>query len=102
MRFLLHPVGQKNTLILTILLKLLSWAGRLQDFDLAHVAASTSIAYVGPWYAFVLSRRGYLLRPRQPLPADDTPVALYLQSLMDSANSLSTIKSASASIAFFP
>jgi hypothetical protein len=55
---------------------------------------------VGPWNAFVLWC-GSLLRPRRPLLADDITVALYLQSLMDSANSFSTIKSASASIAFF-
>ena len=67
---------------------------------MAHVAASTSKAYVGPWNAFVLWC-GSLLRPRRPLPADDITVALYLQSIMDTAKSFSTIKSASASIAFF-
>jgi len=75
-------------------------ASRLQDSALAHVAASTSKAYVGPWNAYILWC-GALLRPRRPLPADDITVALYLQSLMDTAKSFSTIKSASASIAFF-
>ncbi len=59
-------------------------ASRLQDSALAHVAASTSKAYVGPWNAYVLWC-GSLLRPRRPLPADDITVALYLQSLMDAA-----------------
>ena len=35
------------------------------------------------------------------LPAEDITVALYMQSIMNSADSFSTIKSASASIAFF-
>jgi hypothetical protein len=75
-------------------------ASRLHNSALAHVAASTSKAYVGPWNAFVLWC-GSLLKPRWFLPANDITVALYLQSLMDVANSYSTIKSASASIAFF-
>ncbi len=74
-------------------------ASSLQDSALAHVAASTSHAYVDPWNAFVLWCF-ILLRPRRSLPADDITVALYIQSLMNSANSFSTIKSASASIAF--
>jgi hypothetical protein len=41
------------------------------------------------------------MRPRRPLSADDLTVASYFQSLMDNANLFSTIKSASASIAFF-
>ena len=64
------------------------------------MAASTSKAYVGPWNAFV-SWCNSLLNPGRPLLADDITVALFLQSLMDSANSLATLKSASASIAFF-
>jgi hypothetical protein len=44
---------------------------------------------------------GSLLKPRKILPANDITVALYLQHVMDVANSYSTIKSASASIAFF-
>ena len=75
-------------------------AGRLQLSALAHVAESTSRAHIGPWNAFVLWC-GSLMRLRRPLPADDLAVALYLQSFMDNANSFSTIKSASASIAFF-
>jgi hypothetical protein len=75
-------------------------ASDLQNSPLAHVAASTSHAYVGPWNAFVIWCRN-LLKPRRPLPADDTTVALYLQSFMNSANSFSAIKSASASIPFF-
>jgi hypothetical protein len=75
-------------------------AGRLQLLALAHVAGSTSRAYVGPWNAFVLWC-GSLMRPRRHLPAEDLTVALYFQSLMDNANSFSTIKSASSSIAFF-
>ena len=75
-------------------------AGRLQMSALAHVAGSTSRAYVGPWNAFVLWC-GSLRRPRRPLPGDDLTFALYFNSLMDNANSLSTIKSASASIVFF-
>ena len=67
---------------------------------MAHVAGSTSRAYVGPWNAFVLWC-GSLMRPRRPLPAENLTVDLYFQSLMDDANSFSTIKSASASIAFF-
>ncbi len=42
-----------------------------------------------------------LIRPRRSLPAEDITVALYMQSLMNSANSFSTIKSASASIDFY-
>jgi hypothetical protein len=41
------------------------------------------------------------MRPRRPLPVDDLTVALYLNSLMDKANTCSTIKSSSADIAFF-
>jgi hypothetical protein len=45
------------------------------------VAKSTlSDAYVSTWNAFVLWH-GSLLRPRQPLHADDLMVSLYLQSL---------------------
>jgi len=51
-------------------------AARLQMSALAHVAGSTSRAYVGPWNAFVLWC-GTLMRPRRPLPADDLTVALY-------------------------
>ena len=75
-------------------------ASRLQNSALAHVIHSTSKTYMSPWNAFILLR-GSLLKSRQPLPADDITVALYLQSLIDSAISFSTIKSASASIAFF-
>ena len=75
-------------------------AGRFHMSALAHVAGSTSRSYVVPWNAFVLWC-GSLMRPRRPLPADDLTVALYFQSLMDNANSFSTIKSASASIACF-
>ncbi len=67
---------------------------------LAHVAASTSKADVGPWNAFVVWCYS-LIKYRRPLPVEDITVNLYLQSLMDSANSFSTIKSASASIAFY-
>ena len=66
-------------------------ASRLQNSALAQVADSTSKAYVGPWNTFVLWC-GSLLKPRRPLPADDITVALYFQSLMDSANSFPTIK----------
>jgi hypothetical protein len=75
-------------------------ASQLQKPAFIHVAASTSEAYVGPWSAFVLWC-GSLLKSRRSLPADGITVALYLQSLMDSANSFFIIKSASASIAFF-
>jgi hypothetical protein len=78
----------------------LELAARLQSSSIAHVAESTSDAYVGPWNAFGLWCSA-LMRPRRPLPADDITVALYIQSLMDKANSFSTIKSASAYIAFF-
>jgi hypothetical protein len=56
--------------------------------------------YDGPWNAFVLWC-GSLMRPHKPLPVDDLTFALYFQSLMDNANLFSTIKSASASTAFF-
>ncbi len=75
-------------------------ASRLRNSALAHVAASISEAYVGLWNAFVLWCYS-LLKPRRPLLADDLTFALYLQLLMDSANYFSTIKRASASIAFF-
>ena len=75
-------------------------AGRLQMSALAHVDGSTSRIYVGPWNVFVLWC-GSLMRPRRLLPEDDLTVTLYLQSLVDNANLFSTIKSASASIAFF-
>jgi hypothetical protein len=75
-------------------------AGELKSSALKHVAVSTSHAYVGPWNAFVRWCHN-LLRSRRSLPGDDITVALYVQSLMNSANSYSTIKSASASIAFF-
>jgi hypothetical protein len=78
----------------------LALAGRLQMPALAHVAGSTSLAYVGPWNAFV-PWCSSLMRRRRPLPADDPTVALYFQSLMDNANSFSTIRSVSASIALF-
>ncbi len=78
----------------------MEFASRLQMPDLAHVAGSTSHAYVCPWNAFVLWC-GSLMRHRRSLPGIDLMVALYFQSLMDKANSFSTIKSASVSIAFF-
>ena len=59
---------------------------RSHNSALAHVAASTSKAYVGPWNALVLWC-GSLLKPRRPLPTGDITVALYWQSFMDSANS---------------
>ncbi len=74
--------------------------GRVQISALAHVAGSTSCAYVGPWNAFVLWC-GSLTRPRRANPADDLTVALYFRSLMDKANTPSPIKSASAFIVFF-
>ena len=74
-------------------------ANCLQNSALAHVAASTPKAYVGPWNAFVIWCCS-LLRHRRSLPADDITVALHVQSLMDSANSFSIIKSASASFTF--
>jgi len=55
----------------------LALAGRLQMSALAHVAGSTSRAYVGPYNAFV-SWCGSLMRPRRPLPTDDLIVALSL------------------------
>ncbi len=75
-------------------------AGRLQMSALAHGAGSTSRAYAGLWNAFVLWC-GFLKRPRRPLPTDDLTAALYFQFLVDNANLFSTIKSSSASIAFF-
>jgi hypothetical protein len=75
-------------------------ASNLQDPTLAHVAVSTSHAYVGPWNAFVLWC-STSLRPRTSLPGDYITVALYIQSLMNSSKSFSTIKSASTSIVFF-
>ena len=51
-------------------------AGRLQIGALAHVAGSTSHAYVGPWNAFVLWC-GSLMRPSRPLLANDLTVAIY-------------------------
>ncbi len=41
------------------------------------------------------------MRSRRPLPADDIAIALCIQSLMDKANSFSSIKSASFAIPFF-
>jgi hypothetical protein len=78
----------------------LALAESLQLSALAHVAGSTSRAYVDPWNAFVLWC-GSLMIPRRLLSAEDLTFALYSQSLMDNANSFPTIKSTSASIAFF-
>ena len=75
-------------------------ARHLKMSALAHVARSTSFAYVGPWNAFVLWC-GSLMRSRRPLCAYDLTVELYFQSLLDRANMFSTIKSTSAFIAFF-
>jgi hypothetical protein len=66
-------------------------ASRLQNLALAHVAASTSKAYVGPYNAFVVWC-GSLLRPRRPLQADDIAIALYLQFLMDTSKSFQLLK----------
>ena len=53
-----------------------------ENSALALVAKSIlDDAYVGIWNAFVLWH-GSLLIPRQPLPANDLMVSLYLQSLM--------------------
>ena len=41
------------------------------------------------------------MRPRTPLSGDYLTVALYFQSLMDKANTFSTIKSASAFTIYF-
>jgi hypothetical protein len=54
-----------------------AFTSNLQYYALAHVAASTSHAYVGPWNAFVVWCHN-LLRPRRHLPAKDITVALYL------------------------
>ena len=54
-----------------------------------------------PAHMLVLEMRSLFGTVRRPLPADDLTIALYFQSLMDNANSFSTIKSASASIASF-
>ena len=39
--------------------------------------------------------------PRAPLPASDATVALYMQSVMNSAKTFAPVKAASAAIAFF-
>jgi hypothetical protein len=57
--------------------------GSLENSALALVTKYTlDEAYVGTWNAFI-RWHGSLLRLRQPLPADDLIVFLYLQSLMD-------------------
>ena len=39
--------------------------------------------------------------PRRPLPADEMTVAIYLQTLVERANTFTPVKSASAAIAYF-
>ena len=53
----------------------LELAACLQESATAHVAESTSGAYIESCNAFVL-RCGALMRPRRPLLADDITVAL--------------------------
>ncbi len=75
-------------------------AARVQHSAMAHVAGSTSKGYVGPWNMFV-KWCGERLSERCPLPASDFTVALYLQSVADSAKTFAPVKSHSAAIAFF-
>jgi hypothetical protein len=68
----------------------LELADRLRGSTIAHVAESTSGAYVGPWNTFVLWCET-LMRPRRPFPINDITIAIYIQSLMDKAIYIFTI-----------
>ena len=75
-------------------------ASDLHRSALAHVAGSTCVKYEGQFRMFVAWCNS-LAVPRLPLPASDATVAMYLQSVMNSAKTFGPVKAASAAIAFF-
>ena len=75
-------------------------AADLQTSALYHVAGSMCRKYEGQFRMFVVWC-GSLIEPRVPLPASDTSVVMYLQSVANNAKSFAPFKAASAAIAFF-
>ena len=75
-------------------------AAGLHEFALVHVVGSTSAAHRGPWAHFVDGCASRVVPPC-PLLAQDTIVALYLQSVVERSKSFAPVKSASDVIAFF-
>jgi len=75
-------------------------AADLQRPALAQVAVSLCGKYTGKFNMFVTWCEAPA-EPRASLPASDAMVALYMQSVMNSAMTFAPVKAASASIAFF-
>ena len=75
-------------------------AAGLRESAFAHVAGSTSATFRGPWAHFV-DRCASRVVPRCPLPAQDTTVAFYLQSVVERSKSFAPVKSVSAANNFF-
>ena len=75
-------------------------AADLQKSALAHVAESSCGKYTGQFNMFV-AWCDARAEPRETLPASDGTVALYLQSVMNNANTFAPVKAASAAIAFY-
>jgi integrase len=78
----------------------LALAVDLQKSALAHVAVSSCGKYTGEFNMFV-AWCDARAEPRETLPASDGTVALYLQSVMNTAKTFAPVKAASAAIAFY-
>ena len=78
----------------------LALASDLQKSALSHVAESSCGKYTGQFNMFV-TWCDSLAEPRPSLPASDGTVALYMQSVMNSAKTFAPVKAASAAIAFY-
>ena len=78
----------------------LALASDLQKSALSHVAESSCGKYTGQFNMFDTWCQA-LAEPRASLPASDATVALYMQSVMNSAKRFAPVKAASATIAVF-
>ena len=67
---------------------------------ITHVAGSSCKTYIGQWNLFV-TWCAALEMPRVTMPLANATVALYLQSVVNRANTFATVKAASAAIAFY-
>ena len=75
-------------------------AADLQKSVLAHVTESSCGKYTGQFTMFA-AWCDARAEPRATLPASDGTVALYLQSVMNTAKTFTPVKAASAAIAFY-
>jgi hypothetical protein len=72
----------------------------LHKSALAHVAGSSCGKYTGQFNMFV-AWCDARAEPRETLPASDGTMALYLQSVMNTAKTFAPVKAACAAIAFY-